>query len=89
MGSVAFHKTDQDDDIRSSESMLSTVQFGRFRVTEESKRDLMSVKEFAAEACISRQAVLKMITTGRLQANKIGENYAITRGELNRYLAER
>lgn len=51
----------------------------------ELRRD-MSVTEFAKEARISRQAVVKMITGGRLRAQKIGEQYSIGPEELARYL---
>lgn len=51
----------------------------------ELRRD-MSVTEFAKEARISRQAVVKMITGGRLKAQKVGEQYIIDPEELARYL---
>jgi excisionase family DNA binding protein len=51
----------------------------------ELRRD-MSVTEFAKEARITRQAVVKMITGGRLKAQKVGEQYVIDSEELVRYL---
>lgn len=51
----------------------------------ELRRD-MSVTEFAKEARITRQAVVKMITAGRLRAQKVGEQYIIDSEELARYL---
>ncbi len=46
----------------------------------------MSVTEFASEAKISRQAVVKMISSGKVRAQKIGEQYIINSEELVRYL---
>jgi len=49
----------------------------------------MSVPEFAKEAGVTRQAVIKMIATGRVQADKVGERYIIAPEELAKYLLER
>ncbi len=46
----------------------------------------MSVTEFADRAGISRQAVVKMISGGRLQASMVGEQYIIPQEALVRYL---
>ena len=89
MGSVSLHKTYQGDGTTPAESEASTVQLRRFRVTEQARGDLLSVTEFADEARITRQAVLKMIAENRLQANKIGEQHVISQDELDRYLADR
>lgn len=56
------------------------------RVYKHELRRDMSVTEFAREAKVSRQAVVKMITGGRLKAQKIGEQYIIGSEELSRYL---
>jgi excisionase family DNA binding protein len=56
-----------------------------FRINNELLPE-MSVTEFAKEARISRQAVVKMISGGRLRAKKVGEQYIIDSGELIRYL---
>ncbi len=63
-----------------------TVSFGRIRITRDEGPELLSVTEFADEAGISTQAVRKMIAEGRLEAYKIGEQYAIQRDKLNQYL---
>ncbi len=57
-----------------------------FRVDKNELRREISVTEFANEARISRQAVVKMISGGRLKAQKVGEQYTINSDELVRYL---
>ena len=57
-----------------------------FRIYKHELVRDMSVTEFAREARISRQAVVKMITGGRLKAQKVGEQYIISPEELARYL---
>jgi len=61
----------------------------RFYFNEISTDELpeaLSVSQFAEEACVTPQAVRKMISETRLQAKKLGEQYIILRNELNRYL---
>ena len=48
--------------------------------------EALSVAQFAEEACVTPQAVRKMISETRLRARKLGEQYIILRDELNRYL---
>lgn len=79
MGSVTYHLDQRD----------STIAIRRFRVIAEEQTELLSVSQFADEAQITPQAVRKMIAEGRLRASKIGEQHAISRDELDRYLAER
>lgn len=57
-----------------------------WRIVGQNSRREMSVTEFSKEAGISRQAVIKMIIGGRLDAKKIGEQYIIQQEELVRYL---
>jgi len=57
-----------------------------FRLDKNELRREMSVTEFASEAKISRQAVVKMISSGKVRAQKIGEQYIINSEELVRYL---
>lgn len=49
----------------------------------------ISVTEFSDKARITRQAVVKMINENRVRFGKIGEQYAIPKSELERYLQER
>lgn len=56
------------------------------RVNKNELQREISVTEFANEAKISRQAVVKMISGGKLQAQKVGEQYIIDSEELVRYL---
>jgi len=57
-----------------------------FRLDKNELRREMSVTEFANEARISRQAVVKMISSGKVRAQMIGEQYIINAEELVRYL---
>ena len=66
-----------------------TTSFGRVRISREEVSDLLSVTQFADEADISTQAVRKMIAEGRLEAQKIGEQYVIHREKLSEYLTSR
>ena len=59
------------------------------RVTTEQCKSLLSVSEFATEAGVTPQAVRKMIAEDRLSAERIGEQYVISREELSRYLSSR
>ncbi|MFA5411115.1 MAG: helix-turn-helix domain-containing protein [Candidatus Omnitrophota bacterium] len=52
----------------------------------ENWTNALSVTQFAEEAGITPQAVRKMISERRLSAKKLGEQYAILREELDRYL---
>ena len=67
---------------------LKNVVSGIVDLRIKQRRD-MSVIEFADEAGVSRQAVIKMIATGRIQAEKVGERYIIAPEELAKYLRER
>jgi len=62
---------------------------GDWKIIANDSRREMSVTEFAREARVTRQAVIKMITEGRLEAKKIGEQYIIQQEELVRYLQTR
>jgi len=64
----------------------ATSEIIDFRLDKHELRREMSVTEFANEARISRQAVVKMISVGRLKAQKVGEQYIINSEELTRYL---
>lgn len=57
-----------------------------FRINKHELRREISVTEFAHEARITRQAVVKMISSGRLKAQRVGEQYIIDSEELVRYL---
>ena len=48
-------------------------------------KEEISVSEFAREAGITSQAVRKMIAEGRLQAKRLGNQYAIKREDLYKY----
>ena len=51
--------------------------------------DCITASEFAEKAGISRQAVNKMVKTGRIEATLIARTYLIDKKELAHYLAER
>jgi excisionase family DNA binding protein len=56
------------------------------------KEDLLSVSQVAALLKITRRAVVHRIHAGTLNAQKLGQGtaqYVITRGEVDRVLAER
>jgi excisionase family DNA binding protein len=51
--------------------------------------EYLSVKQFADSCTVTTQAVRKMISERRLEAVKMGKQYVIPYGELNRYLSIR
>lgn len=59
------------------------------RIETKTENNFLSVTQFAKEAHISPQAVRKMISERRLDAEKLGEAYIIAKEELNRYLCKR
>ncbi|GEM_PF-1980868 len=67
----------------------ATSRIVDLRINKSESRREMSVPEFAKEAGVTRQAVIKMIATGRVQADKVGERYIIAPEELAKYLLER
>lgn len=77
----------------SSEVRMDTVSIGRFRVVTSSQdsvyAEMLSVTQFADQAGVTPQGVRKMISEGRLNAVKIGEQHIILKSELERYLGER
>lgn len=79
----------QTNDPVSLGSDNSTVILSKIIFSGGLTKELLSVTEFASEADVSAQAVRKMIAEDRLHAEKVGEQYVITRNELNRYLADR
>jgi len=89
MGNVTLHFGNQTDELMPSADREATVEVRRVKVSFQELERLLSVTQFSEEADITQQAVRKMIAEGRLRAQKIGEQYVISRDELNRYLAER
>lgn len=69
--------------VRFNDSLLPLPQV---EIKNQQKQKFLSVSEFAKEAHITPQAVRKMISEKRLNANRLGEQYVIDREELNRYL---
>ena len=51
--------------------------------------DELSVSEFASEANVTPQAVRKMITEGRVQARRLGNQYVISAEELHKYFSRK
>lgn len=85
------------------QGVLSSISFGKTIISKGNKEALidlsnlgdvntsraLSVSMFAKKASVSPQAVRKMISEGRLKAQRIGEQYVIAEKELDRYLNEK
>lgn len=76
-------------DLKADGISSSTAHFSRIKITKGSGPELLSVTQFADEAKITPQAVRKMIAERRLNAEKIGEQYVISREKLTDYLLGR
>ena len=50
---------------------------------------LLTVGEVAAVMRVSNMTVYRLIKSGQLAAIRVGKNYRIRRGDVDRYLAER
>lgn len=89
MEKLTLRPINQDETIPENPLQGSTVRIYPFHVTTKQLEELLSVTQFSDEAGVSPQAVRKMISEDRIHAQKLGEQYVISREELNRYLADK